>query len=119
MTYVIRNVKFIKVMQFKQMFVTAVCVLFLVTDEANVNVSLQNRARSTNTREGEGSLRAVPRRTREVEMIICLARPFFLSCFSRAFIRDKNITRALISFILQWSRVSCFVLALESCVSRS
>ena len=25
----IRNVKFIKVMQFKQMFVTAVCVLFL------------------------------------------------------------------------------------------
>ena len=26
----IRNVKFIKVMQFKQMFVTAVCVLFLL-----------------------------------------------------------------------------------------
>ena len=26
----VRNVKFIKVMQFKQMFVTAVCVLFLL-----------------------------------------------------------------------------------------
>ena len=26
----IRNVKFIKVMQFKQMFITAVCVLFLL-----------------------------------------------------------------------------------------
>ena len=27
---IMRNVKFIKVMQFKQMFVTAVCVLFLL-----------------------------------------------------------------------------------------
>ena len=38
----IRNVKFIKVMQFKQMFVTAVCVLFLMINYLHKFISNLN-----------------------------------------------------------------------------
>ena len=109
MVYVVtRNVKFIKVMQFKQMFVTAVCVLFLLKLKWPKS---KNFHETIHERYGHDTLKTVRRYEKDLSRYNKVAldisflrkwRPFYIELTNQDAAGGKNVTVLKSSDFSHW-----------------